>query len=100
MERAFGIMKARFKVLRTESQFDLKVEAAVLPALAAVYNMPISGDPDDPHLLDDFTLAEIETDGTPDSTLEAAAGRISDAERKGGQDQRDKIARKMWQSFQ
>ncbi|KAE8183780.1 hypothetical protein A4X06_0g8990 [Tilletia controversa] len=99
IERAFGIMKARFKVLRTGSQFDLKVQAAVFPALAVVHNMLISDDPDDPYLLDDFALAEMEMDGTTDSTLRAAAGRISDAERKSGQDQRDKIARKMWRSF-
>ncbi|KAE8219683.1 hypothetical protein CF319_g6664 [Tilletia indica] len=62
IERAFDIMKARSKVLRTGSEFDLKVQAALFPALAVVHNMLIRDDPDDPYLLDDLTLAKMETE--------------------------------------
>ncbi|KAE8212663.1 hypothetical protein CF327_g3719 [Tilletia walkeri] len=99
IERAFGIMKARFKVLKTGSFFDLKTQAALFPALAVVHNMLVADDPEDPLLVDKSTLDALSAQDLSDSSLRATSSRIGDDEREEAATLREKIAKRMWRHY-
>ncbi|KAE8267920.1 hypothetical protein A4X09_0g4427 [Tilletia walkeri] len=47
VEWTFGVMQARFKVLKTGIEYETKVQAALFPALAVVHNFLRRHDPND-----------------------------------------------------
>jgi len=57
VERIFGILKRRFRILQHPPEYDMGIQALILPALAALHNFiriydpgDIEGDVDEPHV--------------------------------------------------
>ncbi|CAD6902705.1 unnamed protein product, partial [Tilletia caries] len=66
IERIFGVLQARFKILTTGCHYDLQVQADLFPALAVVHNLIRRLDP----------AADIE----PDLVNDDASGAGEDPE--------------------
>jgi DDE superfamily endonuclease len=47
IERIFGVLKWRFRILVHPPQFDMDIQARLPPALAALHNFICKHDPDD-----------------------------------------------------
>ncbi|KAE8216878.1 hypothetical protein CF319_g8892 [Tilletia indica] len=99
VERIFGVIQERFKILVTGCDYDLQLQASVFPALAVVHNFIRLNDPDDNIHPDD--LAQWIGDPASDSaegelSLTASTTR---AEKKRGEDVREKVATRLWNAY-
>jgi hypothetical protein len=91
IERAFGVLKRRFRVLKDHNEYDTKTQAQLVPALCAIHNFIMTFDPDDIGDLEegdatggDNGRPEDEADGDEGSSVEL----------------RDGIALRMWEQYQ
>ena len=84
IERAFGLIKKRWAILRTEPFFDTKIQVKIVLACCTLHNFIINADPDDvlddePEGFngDDFEPSEVveEDVSNPGSTPEWSAKR-------------------------
>jgi len=92
IERVFGVMKRRFKIIREANGYDLKTNAKVMSALVALHNFLRHHDADDipePWTEDDDD--DNPADNETGATGQAATRRISTL--------RDGIADAMWEEY-
>ncbi|KAE8252964.1 hypothetical protein A4X06_0g1800 [Tilletia controversa] len=96
IERIFGIMKERFKVLVLGSDFPLKVQVSIFPALAVVHNFIRTVDPDD-------VMSDPEIDAWIaahcDSSSGATEGEPTFKHDKGAEESRTLRAQLMWTAY-
>ncbi|CAD6984303.1 unnamed protein product [Tilletia controversa] len=92
IERIFGVLQARFKILTTGCHYDLQVQADLFPALAVVHNLIRRLDP----------AADIEADLVNDDaggTSEDPEPRAPPADAEVATAARDRISKKMWKKY-
>jgi hypothetical protein len=104
IERIFGVLKWRFRILVHPPQFDMDIQARLPPALAALHNFIRKHDPDD---IADFDDVEDPQPGARAEEGPAAAGegQLAEglpraAERRQTNERRDRIAQDMWIQYQ
>ncbi|KAE8221882.1 hypothetical protein CF326_g8476, partial [Tilletia indica] len=97
IERIFGVIQARFKILITGSYFDLQTQADVFPALAVIHNIIRRTDPLND--VDPLPVVAAEDAGDEDDEGDTRSGLT----RRGIQEEgrqaaayRDRIANRMW----
>ena len=89
IERVFGVMKRRFKIIQEANGYDLKTNARIMSALAALHNFIRCHDGDD----------------IPEPWEEEDAGRDEggggggEREVREAATRRNRIAREMWQQY-
>jgi hypothetical protein len=94
IERIFGVLKRRFRILVCPPEVDMKWQARLPAALAAIHNFIRDQDPLD--IEDD----EDPIDPDPGArTGELAQGLPRAAERERTNSRRDNIAQQMWVQY-
>ncbi|KAF8871546.1 hypothetical protein BD779DRAFT_1453842, partial [Infundibulicybe gibba] len=103
----FGVIKRRFRLLTAAAEYDLRTQAKIPCALAALHNYIRIHDPDDAtggdsdaeesNNLDIPNIAHYEADVDVSDDLGA---HISTAEKERAAARRDNIAMAMWDDYQ
>lgn len=96
IERIFGVIKRRFKILAVGSEYSIDDQIRILPALCALHNFAKIHDNDD----DEDELHAVVDPSPGDRNGCLARSAISPAEKKRAQTRRDEIAQAMWESYQ
>ncbi|KAE8230370.1 hypothetical protein CF326_g4636 [Tilletia indica] len=92
IERSFGVIQARFKILTTGCHFDMQTQADLFSALAVVHNHIRTHDPDG----DTDAQATVTTDaGEPDD----APIQAQSAETRAATAFRDQVSARMWKKY-
>jgi len=95
IERIFGVVKKRFKILRDPPSYDLQTQVEIMPALAALHNFIRIHDPEeiDDLLADSFQEPDLNSFG------HLADGVTNSAIREAANVRRDLIAQQMWDDY-
>lgn len=97
IERIFGVLKRKFRILHIASEYDISLQARIPLALAALHNFTREYEPDDEDD-DDNDLIQ-----NPQPVGGAADGNDDEADRNDGTDlvdhRRDQIAGEMWTQY-
>jgi hypothetical protein len=99
IERIFGIIKRRFRILHLPPEYGMEVQALIPPALAALHNFIRDFDPEEIHDYDDEAL-DLQMGLPPEPAGELGTGPATLAERSRANERRDKIAADMWEQYQ
>jgi hypothetical protein len=94
IERIFGIIKARFKILILPPSYSMKVQAQIPPAVCSIHNFIRVHDPQEVAQFHDTEYFEPELYG------ELGTGPPGQAERDEAAVRRDTIASQMWVQYQ
>lgn len=94
VERIFGVLKQRFRILLLPPAFGLDIQARIPASLSALHNFIRVWDPDEVSLPED---AEDDPHSFANAQGDINEGGID--ERKGS-DRRDRIALAMWEDYQ
>lgn len=99
IERIFGVLKRRFRILVIPPEYDLQIQTHIPPALCALHNFIRRHDPSD---INDFPDAtDNPADRADGSGIgELATSAVSARERASAGNKRDQIAQDMWNSYQ
>jgi hypothetical protein len=100
IERIFGILKRRFRILRDPPEYNMDIQALIPPALAALHNFIRDFDPEDIHQYDDDQLDNLEIGIAPESVGELGTGLVTPRETARANERRDRIAAEMWEQYQ
>lgn len=95
IERIFGVLKKRFRLLSIAPEYSVATQARIVPALCVVHNFIRVHDPSD---LPDISDDEEPEVSPPDGGLRG--GFVSNAARERAIAQRDAIAEAMFAHFQ
>jgi DDE superfamily endonuclease len=93
IERIFGVLKKRFKVLLVAQEYSFATQAKVIPALAVLHNFIIINDPGE------ISLDEIEPEANLDDTRSSEQPVVQNEERARAAARRDSIAMAMWEDY-
>lgn len=108
IERIFGVLKKRFKILIVPPNFDMDLQAALPPALAAIHNFIRIHDSDEINEYPEYNERMSETP-TPDERSDAAPSTLTGmlafgmpraAEKTASVNRREGIAVDMWAQYQ
>jgi hypothetical protein len=98
IERIFGVLKRRFRILVCPPEYSMEIQARIPAALCALHNFIRRSDPTD---IDDFSdatdLASNHANGAEIGDLATRA--INAAERDRMSLKRDQISQEMWDSY-
>jgi hypothetical protein len=94
IERIFGVVKHRFKVLVVAQEYSLDIQSQLISALSVLHNFILINDPDD--IPEDI---EITRDNS-DNQRSRDQGVVSNAEWNRAAQCRDKITHDMWHDFE
>jgi hypothetical protein len=94
VERIFGVLKRRFRILIVPPELDMHWQARLPAALAAIHNFIRDQDPTD---IDDITDPMDPEPGTRAGELAHGVPRA--AERDRATRRRDQIAKEMWDQY-
>jgi hypothetical protein len=97
IERIFGVIKRRFRILVIPPEYDMKTQARLPAALGALHNFIRDNDPAEMDDLEDDDEERHELH--PSSTGDLAGGIPGRAERRQADDRRDGIAKAMWEGY-
>jgi DDE superfamily endonuclease len=99
IERIFGIIKRRFRILLLPPEYSLEIQSFIPPALCALHNFIRRYDPDD--ILDfDKDIDDLLHGETLEMELgELAAGAVSARAHEWASKMRDDIAQAMWDQY-
>lgn len=107
IERIFGIVKRRFKLMAAAAEYNTRTQAKIPGALAALHNFISTHDPDDLAQIDkapgdEDEEANMGNNGPLELEINAdhLGGHISTAEKNRATERRDVIAQAMWVSYQ
>jgi hypothetical protein len=100
IERIFGILKQRFRILQVPPEYGMEIQALIPPALAALHNFIRQYDPDEIHMYDEDELLDFQTDTHRESVGELGTGPVTSAESARANKRRDEIAGVMWEQYQ
>jgi hypothetical protein len=95
IERIFGVLKRRFRILVYPAEIHMDYQARIPAALAAIHNFIRMHDPDD---LEDFAESEDLERGFVAGEL--AEGQTRPAEKRRSNARQDGIAAAMWAQYQ
>jgi hypothetical protein len=95
IERIFGVLKRRFRILVYPPEISMDFQARIPAALAAIHNYIRIYDPTD---LEDFKDSEDMDPGFFAGDL--ATGQTRAAEKRSANKRRDDIASSMWAQYQ
>lgn len=93
IERAFGVLKKRFRILLLPLPYSLDIQARIPVALCAIHNFIISHQPDEEALPDD------DPDGLPGLQEDTNGADDPEDEDEGDTSLRDRIASAMWDDY-
>jgi hypothetical protein len=93
IERTFGILKRRFRILQLPPEYDESVQAQIPAALAALHNFIRQYDPGEIRMFEDDQPLDFQMGAHPESDDEPGRGPN---ERTHANERRDKIADDMW----
>ena len=101
IERIFGVIKHRFQLMTAAAEYNLKTQAKIPCALAALHNYIRLHDPDDTTSddlddLDSDTIPNVSSGGVAADDLGA---HISAAEKERASARRDSIVMAMWEDY-
>lgn len=96
VERIFGILKKRFKIIREANEFPIEAQGRIASAICVVHNFIRIHDPEDLPDPDDEDNNSI----TPFNASFSGNGTISSQERSAAVKRRDDIANAMWVQYQ
>ncbi|KAJ6525029.1 hypothetical protein DFH09DRAFT_888641, partial [Mycena vulgaris] len=101
----FGVIKKRWHILVMPPGYNMKIQARIPAALAALHNFILEHDPDDhvdPELWDPSPGATVDPDAVAALRLqgELATERRTSEESEAGERLRDHIADEMWVQYQ
>jgi hypothetical protein len=102
VERTFGVLKRRFKVLTAAQEYPIDFQARLVSALAVIHNFIRIHDPREPEdEYDDEPEDEdnTEDEGNPGDNM-ANSSTVHGAERGRAADRRERIAQNMWRDYQ
>jgi len=107
VERIFGVLKRRFQILHLPPEYDMRTQALIPAALAALHNFIREYDPEeirsfdlgDNNPNDDYQLRDLQMGPQPGSVGELG-GNVTPAERVRANARRDVIASNMWEQYQ
>ena len=102
VERIFGILKRRFRILRIPPEYGMGVQAQIPPALAALHNFIRQYDPQEIQMYDDELRdepLELQMALHPESAGELRTVSVTPNERRQANERRDKIADDMWEQY-
>ena len=99
IERVFGVIKQRFKILIIPPEYTLDVQARVFPACAALHNIILKYDPEE---LRDMLPPDGNDDiiETGHSTGELATEFPQRVKKEQANSRCDAIAQDMWEGYQ
>jgi hypothetical protein len=97
VERIFGILKKRFKIIREANEFPIESQGRIASAICVVHNFIRIHDPDD---LPDPEEEEDYSYTPPSNNSVSRNGIISSRERNEAVKRRDDIANAMWVQYQ
>jgi hypothetical protein len=105
IERIFGVIKKRWRILITPPAYDMGIQARIPAALAALHNFILEHDPEDrvdPEVWDPSPGGMIDPDIVAELRLqgELATERHTSEESEAGARLRDHIADKMWVQYE
>lgn len=95
IERIFGVLKRRFRILVYPAEINMDYQAAIPAALAAIHNFIRIHDPDE---IEGFAESDDQERGFVGGDL--ASGQTRPAEKRRANTRRDKIAADMWAQYQ
>lgn len=98
VERIFGTMKARFKILTLPRAFKLAAQARIVVALCTLHNILISFNQEEDE--EEGQNTEEEEDIEEEVIQEIQGYRITPAESRRASAKRDEIATAMWEEYQ
>lgn len=97
IERTFGIIKSRFKILMTPRPFKMEAQARIVPALCALHNILVNIGEEDLELTED---PQVEDSDSSETVQEHRGFVITNAESQRAGLKRDGIAAAMWTDYQ
>jgi len=100
IERIFGALKKRFRILKLAPEYNMDMQARIPPALAAIHNFIFKHDTTEQ---EDFLDIPDPTPGNPPSHEDLgilSQGAPNTAEKTRAKERRDKIAQAMWDNYQ
>jgi len=110
IERIFGILKRRFRILQIPMEYDMSIQALIPPALAALHNFIRQYDPGEICIYNyvnnpnnpnnDDELLDIQMGVHPGSVGELELAAVTPHERARANERRDRIADEMWEQYQ
>lgn len=101
VERIFGIVKKRFRILLLAPEFDMDIQTHIPRVLCALHNFIRRHDPTDANdeeyaLAADVSHVRVNGPGIG----ELATNTVNAAERMEASNARDQIAEQMWEDYQ
>jgi hypothetical protein len=99
IERTFGILKRRFRILQLPPEYDMSVQAQLPAALAALHNFIRQYDPGEIRMFEDDQPLDFQMGAHPASDDELGRGLVTPNERAQANQRRDKIADEMWEQY-
>jgi hypothetical protein len=94
VERIFGVLKRRFKILIMPPEYSMSIQKLIPPALCALHNFIREYDPDDLAQYMEPEPMDMENVGA------LGSGPPGRAERERANNRRDQIAAGMWAQYQ
>jgi DDE superfamily endonuclease len=94
IERIFGVLKRRFRILLLAPEYNLQIQARIPAALCAIHNFISIHDP-----AEDTILRDEEDDDNPPFDLDHEASATAAAEIDIPSARRDGIAQAMWDDY-
>jgi hypothetical protein len=99
IERTYGVIKKRFKILSTPQEYSITDQARLVSALAVVHNFIQMYDPDMDEE-DDIDNEDTDSeDGNGDTTEAQGNKHIPKDDRGRAAERRDQIAQAMWRKY-
>ena len=96
IERAFGVIKRRFKILVIPPEYSMDIQARVFPALAAIHNCILERDP--------IEIADVLPPSDDGIDVEDRGQLVTEylgrAEKDRANARREQITERMWKNYQ
>ena len=99
IKRIFGVLKRRFRILRLPPEYNMRIQAQISAALAALHNFIRQYDPEEIRFFEDQSF-NFPVGVHPESAGELGSGPARSNERARASERRDKIAADMWEQYQ
>jgi DDE superfamily endonuclease len=101
IERAFGILKKRFRILLLPPTYDMTTQIRIPAALCCIHNFILAHDSEEGDLPGDDYIPDFgNSDDDPHDDTQPRVPADIDEEAHGRGERRDRIARKMWEQYQ
>jgi DDE superfamily endonuclease len=96
IERSFGILKSRFKILKLARPFDMDAQSRIVPALCLLHNILVNIKETDLEL----EVEDLVEDSGSETVQEYRGHVITTQESRRASEKRDELAMTMWTEYQ